>query len=169
MQPRNSLSSPRACEVQPFAQGTGVPTQRGRGAGHCRRARLEQGLTLIEIMIVIVLLGLLYTFLIQPILSGGDRSKARITEMALKRIEAQIGIFRLQYNQLPNSLTALAQCNEQTGQGCVPLISADELKDAWGRPFVYQSDGTAYMIKSLGADGREGGEGVNYDVFVRGP
>lgn len=40
-------------------------------------------------------------------------------------------------------------------------------KDPWGRPFIYESDGTYFRLISLGADKREGGEGLNSDLLVQ--
>jgi general secretion pathway protein G len=37
-------------------------------------------------------------------------------------------------------------------------------KDAWGHEFEYESSGTAYTLKSLGHDGKEGGSGVDTDI-----
>ena len=79
--------------------------------------------------------------------------------------------FRLRYNQLPSSLEALTVCNDVTGPGCAPIRKADSLKDAWNHDFIYavEGSGNTYKIKSLGADGRDGGEEINYDIFVIGP
>ncbi|MGQ0590232.1 MAG: type II secretion system protein GspG [Sphingosinicella sp.] len=39
--------------------------------------------------------------------------------------------------------------------------------DPWGRPYLYTAPGQGgqpYAISTLGADGREGGEGENADI-----
>lgn len=41
------------------------------------------------------------------------------------------------------------------------------ISDPWGRPFLYSSSGTGYVIWSYGADGKEGGTGENMDVVLR--
>ncbi|GAG97365.1 unnamed protein product, partial [marine sediment metagenome] len=41
------------------------------------------------------------------------------------------------------------------------------LKDSWGREFIYElfpESGRRFVIKSLGADGKEGGEGYDADL-----
>jgi general secretion pathway protein G len=40
--------------------------------------------------------------------------------------------------------------------------------DPWNRRWRYRSDGKNYEIRSLGADGREGGEGEDMDISFRG-
>jgi general secretion pathway protein G len=39
--------------------------------------------------------------------------------------------------------------------------------DPWDNPFEYESDGKTFNIWSLGADGMEGGEGADADIYLR--
>jgi general secretion pathway protein G len=91
----------------------------------------------------------------------------------MKTLSQKIGEYKLMYNTLPGSLEDLAGCNEKTGPGCVPLIDSgdDSLVDAWGTNFIYTLDGSgrSFKITSLGADGRPGGDGVNFDFSLEGP
>ena len=43
-------------------------------------------------------------------------------------------------------------------------VKESMLKDPWGRPFMYESDGGTFNIISLGADKKEGGEGYDKDL-----
>ena len=48
-----------------------------------------------------------------------------------------------------------------------PYISKSVPKDPWGNEYRYLSpapDGSSYGVMSLGADGLEGGEGINADI-----
>ena len=40
----------------------------------------------------------------------------------------------------------------------------DHTRDAWGRPWIYESDGTTITIKTLGRDGKPGGTGFDFDL-----
>ena len=42
-----------------------------------------------------------------------------------------------------------------------------QLFDPWGTPYVFRSDGSTYVVLSFGADGAEGGEGINADIDSR--
>ncbi|MCI5066708.1 type II secretion system protein GspG [bacterium] len=143
------------------------------GAERSARHRRENGFTLVEIMVVLVIIGLIGTFLFGKIFASGERAKARINEMKMKTLSQKIGEYKLNYNRLPGTLTDLSQCNEVTGQGCIPLLDHDDpaLEDAWGNPFTYtvEGSGRTFRITSLGADGRPGGEGVNFDFNIQGP
>lgn len=135
------------------------------------RLRSERGLTLVEIIVVLIILSLVMTFVGGKILGAGDTAKSELTKGMMKDITMSIEQFRLRYNQLPPNLESLTQCTDITGPGCAPIRKAETLKDAWGNKFIYSLDGngSTFKIKSLGADGREGGEEVNYDIFVTGP
>lgn len=134
-------------------------------------ARAERGLTLVEIVVVLIILGLVMTFLGGKVLGAGDKAKADITRLKIKDIASSIEQYQLRYNSLPQALVGLTQCTAETGADCVPVAKEDSLKDAWGNDFVYtlQNDGRTYMVKSFGADGKEGGSGVDFDIFGTGP
>lgn len=126
---------------------------------------------MVEIIVVLIILSIVITFVSSRVFGAGDKAKADITKLKLKEIKSSIEQFQLRYNQLPNSLEDLLSCNEITGPGCVPITNQDALKDSWGGRILYTKDGDGrrYRIRTLGADGKEGGEGVNYDAFEEGP
>ena len=133
----------------------------------------EHGLTLVEILVVLVILGLVGGFLVSRFMAGGDKAKANLTKLKLEQIKSGIEQYRLMYNALPRDLADLTRCNEKTGQGCIPIYEpeSDALFDAWGSPFTFslQGNGRRYTIQSLGADGVSGGQGVDFDVSISGP
>ena len=133
------------------------------------QARGEQGLTLVEIMVVLIIIGVMMATFGKRIFGAGDKMKAQITESSMTNIKGYIEQFQLRYNKLPSSLDDLTRCNEITGPGCVPMAKAEEMQDAWGQDLRYSVNGRQYKIWSLGADGQEGGDGVDFDKFVEGP
>lgn len=131
----------------------------------------ERGLTLVEILVVLIILGIVITFLGGKIFGAGDQAKADLSKLMIKDVQGSIEQFRLRYNSLPSALEDLTRCTDRTGPGCVPMRKEDTLVDAWNNKLLYGLDGNGrtYRIRSLGADGREGGEGINYDITVEGP
>jgi len=135
------------------------------------RLSSERGLTLIEIMVVLIILSLVMAWLGTGLFAKGDEAKQRLTQLKIKEIGNLIGQFQLQYNKLPNAFNDLTKCTEVTGANCIPVTSEDKLEDAWSNKFIYSAEegGRRYRIKSLGRDGREGGEGADADLFGTGP
>lgn len=131
--------------------------------------RSERGLTLVEIMVVLIIIGLMWAAFGKKLFGAGDKMKAQLTSSMLTQLKGDIEQFKLRYNKLPTSLRDLTECNEVTGPGCVPITNSDALKDSWGNDFRYETNGKVYKIKTLGADGQDGGEGVDYDRFEEGP
>jgi general secretion pathway protein G len=129
----------------------------------------QRGLTLIEIIVVLVILTILIAFLTGGLFSQGEKAKAQINGLRMKKLQSAINQYQLMYNAMPSDLQALVNCNETTGSNCVPVTEEETLKDAWGTSFNYSSDGRNYTIKSLGADRRDGGSGADGDVTLTGP
>jgi general secretion pathway protein G len=133
------------------------------------RFNSQAGLTLVEIVVVLIILGVVFTIVAPKVLSQGDKAKAQATRLQLKKVKNHFESFQLQYNKLPTSVQDLTGCTDKTGTGCIPLADADELKDAWGNDFRFEAQGSRYKIKSLGADGKDGGSGVDGDLIEEGP
>lgn len=133
------------------------------------RISSQSGMTLVEIMIVLIILAVVMTTVGGKIIGAGDKAKVDVTKLQMQQLKSDIEQFQLRYNSIPSSLNDLIRCSEKTGQGCVPIAKEDDMKDAWGNPFAYTSSGRTYKISSLGADGVSGGDGVDFDVFIEGP
>jgi hypothetical protein len=73
---------------------------------------------------------------------------------------------------LHRDLLAYAHVNDEfpaTLQVLVDMELREELPvDAWGRAFVYESDGDDFRLVSYGADGEAGGTGANADIVFTG-
>lgn len=130
----------------------------------------QRGLTLVEIIVVLIILSVLYGVLMGGLFSQGDRAKAKINELQMQKVKQAIGQYQLMYNQLPPDLSSLASC-PQGQNACVPVADESTLKDAWGTQYQYSLDngGRSYTVKSLGADRKEGGTGVDGDPIMTGP
>ncbi len=131
----------------------------------------KAGLTLVEIIVVLIILASLMAFFGSRLFGAGDRAKADLNNLKLQEIKQAIEQFQLRYSGLPRGLDSLTQCTDETGPGCIPMLKNDSLKDIWGNPFVYtlENSGRSYRLMSLGKDGREGGAGVDFDQSLVGP
>ncbi len=119
----------------------------------------DEGFTLVELMVVLVILGLLATvvaFNVLPALSKGTSEKAKIDISVLDQGLEMYKLQNLTYPDPSEGLQALA------AKGVIKKLP----KDPWGRPYRYMMPGQhgPVDIYSLGADGAEGGEGENADI-----
>ena len=137
-----------------------------------RRRSNQDGFTLIEIMVVILILGLLATIVVQSLRGATDKAKRVKAQADISEIKTGLDRYYLDVGSYPNTdqgLAALVGGAQTASNGAPSNIEAGGYlqsipKDPWGNPYVYQSDGNSYLLKSFGADGVEGGEGKNADI-----
>ena len=116
----------------------------------------ERGLTLVEIIVVLMMIGIIGAFVGGKVFKAGDKAKAELTRAKLNSLKEPVYMFQMRNNNLPSDLKA---------------AEADDSKDAWGREVQYRviENGRSYELRSLGADGRDGGSGADADIIVTGP
>lgn len=136
------------------------------------RGHMEAGFTLIEIMVVIVIIGLLSTFVILNVLPSQDQAMVEKAKADIVLLEQAVEMYRLDNLSYPttehglDSLVAppadLANPSKYRKDGYVRRLPADP----WGSPYqyVYPGEQSTFDIYSLGANGRLGGEGQDADI-----
>ncbi len=131
----------------------------------------QNGFTLLELLIVMALLAVLVSFLFTGLADRGDKGKASAAKVHMSTIGQSLDLFKLEVGRYPNSSEGLAALITAPGgaanwngpylkdKGGVP-------KDPWNNDFRYSSPTAngGYEIVSLGADGKEGGEGAAKDI-----
>ena len=130
------------------------------------------GFTLIEIMVVVVILGILAALVVPKILSRPDQAKATVARTDIESISQALELYRLDNGVYPSLDQGLEALVERPSSPPVPKSWNPEgyLKkvplDPWGNPYMYLYPGnhSKYDLYSLGADGREGGEGIDADI-----
>lgn len=119
--------------------------------------RLNRGLTLVEIVVVVALLGLLMTIVGGSLLGVMDDSKADATRLIIGQAESGLEMYNIKKGKYPKSLQDAAKYMKDQK---VPL-------DAWNFELEYttsSSCGAGYEIISYGKDGKKGGEDSNADI-----
>ena len=132
-----------------------------------RSAALQRGMSLIEIIIVIVLIGAVLTFVGSRVLGGADRAKANLAKSQVQTLAGKIEQFEMDTGGLP---TALADLVTQPGTATGwlgPYAKEAELKDPWGHAIEYRTPGESgpFDLVILGKDGKAGGD--SYDADIR--
>lgn len=127
----------------------------------------EKGMTLLEIMIVLVILGGLIAILATNVQGNLKKSKIKQAKIQIAEIGKALDMYFTDCNQYPSTeegLTALtAAPSTCSNWGPDPYIKK-LAKDPWGGDFDYQSTGNNYVLKSFGSDHKEGGTGDAADV-----
>lgn len=138
---------------------------------HIRTHRRSHGFSLIEIIIVITIIGLVVAWAGNRIFGQGDKAKLGLAKARIADISAQLDMYKLDTGRYPSSsegLRALLVNPGGVGNWNGPYVkNADAIKDPWNNDMIYKSPGDSgrpFDLTSLGADGKEGGEGADRDV-----
>ena len=129
-------------------------------------AALQRGMSLIEIIVVIVLIGAVLTFVGSRVLGGADRAKANLAKSQVQTLAGKIDQFEMDTGALPSSLNDLVTQPGNANGWLGPYAKAAELKDPWGHDVEYRTPGEngPYDLVILGKDGKAGGSSYDADV-----
>ena len=130
-----------------------------------RRKHGQSGFTIFEIVIVFILLAGIMAFVLPKIFSQAGQAKSKEAQIRLLNLAGQIEMYKLEVGRYPDNLGALVR-NPGSDKWGGPYVKEDELKDAWSNDYRYTTPGTGkgFDLMSLGADGKEGGDGENKDI-----
>ena len=127
-------------------------------------------MTLIEILVVLVLIGIVRGIVGGNFIGRGEKAKSDAAKIEIGQIGQALDLYKLETGRYPSSsdgLQALVTAPGGASNWNGPYWKKSQIpKDPWGNDYRYTSPGQkgAYDILSLGADGKEGGEGANKDI-----
>jgi general secretion pathway protein G len=106
--------------------------------------------TLLELMIVIVILGLLASFVLPALTEKGEKAKKKIVCIQMKSIAQNLKMYKIDNSKFPSTSEGLSILKFTEGK--MP-------KDSWGKEFIYTKNGeNGFELTSFGANKKEGGE-----------
>ena len=136
--------------------------------GQPRSAKRGAGFTILEIVIVFILLAGIMAFVGPRIFESMGKAKSSEAKVRMSQLVGTIEMYKLEVGRYPENLQALVKQPPGTeGKWNGPYIRDEAvLKDAWGNDYKYSAPGASkpFDLVSLGADGREGGDGENRDI-----
>lgn len=133
--------------------------------------RNQTGMTLIEIMIVIAIIGGLMAVVGNKFMNARSNASVKQARIQIKQLESKLDQYYTDCNTYPTTDQGLQALLENPGADTCPnwgpspyINKMNEVNDPFGKQLVYESDGAEYKIISLGADKKEGGEAHNADI-----
>lgn len=135
----------------------------------------QSGMTLIEIMVVVTILGIIATLVTVNVIGRLDQAKVTAGKTQIKNLETALDEFRRDNGFYPSTEQGMKALIEKPGVGRAVTVyprggylkGSAIPRDPWGCEFLYYSPGlhgNQYEITSLGADCQEGGEDVDADI-----
>jgi general secretion pathway protein G len=122
-----------------------------------KQNRRRRGMTLIEIMVVITILGLIMAAVGVAVIPKLDEAKQDTARLDIANIHNALKLYYTKKGKFPD-----------TGTGLKALVDTQNLEkiptDPWGHEYVYMNEGGKPVIISYGADGTQGGEGPDADI-----
>ena len=132
------------------------------------RAVARSGMTLVEILAVVVILGLIAATLLLGFSGTFGRAKHELAKSGIGIIVAQVEKYRLEHDTWPSNDQGLAVLTDGLATPTDSYyLSPGQIKDPWKNPYLFVTPGPGghpYEILTYGADGQVGGEGENADI-----
>ncbi len=132
-----------------------------------------QGFSFIEILIVIVIMAGIVAIVGPTLFNRLDDAKIDQARIQMKGFMSALDLYHLDNHSFPTTEQGLQSLLSKPEVGVIPenwrgpyLRSKNLPKDPWNHDYFFQSDGASIVLKSLGADGQEGGEGNDADILL---
>jgi len=136
--------------------------------------RNERGFTLIEIMVVIIILGILASYVAVRLTGQTEEARRTQARVQIEAFETALELYKLDNGSYPSTEQGLQALVDLPTVGDLPrkwreggyLQKGNVPKDPWGNDYIFLSPGLHgdFDIMSYGDDGGPGGEGKDKDV-----
>ena len=136
-----------------------------------RTTTSEDGFTLVELLVVLVILVLLASIVGPRVIGYLQSSKAKTAHVQIESLVTSMELFHIDVGRYPTSAEGLDALVKQAGKAAGwngPYLSKGSVPlDPWGQPYKYASPGKrgAFDIFSFGGDGKEGGTDEDADIY----
>ena len=138
-----------------------------------KKRYVRKAFTMVELMAVLIILGLLAAVVVRNFVGQTDRARVITTKANLRLLHMAVTQFKMDTGRFPTEeegLTVLIEppSDVENWQPGGYLETTKIPQDGWKHDFIYErfpESGKPFVIKSLGANGEEGGEGYDADLY----
>jgi general secretion pathway protein G len=132
----------------------------------------ESGVTLIELLIVIVILGLLAGGIALNVMPQIDKAKVATSRQRIEALEVALQLYSIDVGDYPTTEQGLGALwnspNPVPAKWNGPYVRKPTFDDSWGNEYIFRypgnHEGYSYDLYSLGKDAKEGGEDYDADI-----
>jgi general secretion pathway protein G len=130
----------------------------------------EAGLTLVEMIVVLAIIALVAALIVPNVIGRPDEARVTVANTDIRTISAALKMYRLDNGDYPTTQQGLKALAERPTTPPVPSnwsgegYLSDVPMDPWGNPYHYTAQSGRFELKSLGKDGKPGGEGLDADL-----
>lgn len=124
----------------------------------------DEGFTLLEVLVVIVIIGLLVGFVAPAVLRQLSGARVSVAKQSIERLGSILDMYKLDVGTYPSTadgLSALVTQPSDVSNWSGPYLKSDgNLLDPWNHPYVYRNPsnraGLDYDLCSAGPNGQNG-------------
>jgi len=135
-----------------------------------RSRSAQEGFTLLELLVVIVIIGMLAAYVGPKYFAQLGKSEVTIAKAQIEGFEKALDNYRLDTGHYPTTEEGLASLVVKPAQNADnwngPYLKKNIPLDPWHHPYIYRNPGShgSYEIISYGRDGQPGGTGEDADI-----
>ena len=135
------------------------------------KKRGQAGVTLIEMLVVVTIIGLFAALVVPRMLKKSDTARITAARAQINAFMTALGTYKLDTGTFPTNeqgLQALRDKPADVNQWAGPYLPQEIPVDPWGHPYSYKfpgEHGDEPDVICYGADGQPGGDGLNADIL----
>ena len=123
------------------------------------KKRAQRGMTLVEIMVVLVIIGLIAGAVVVAVVPQMETARRDSASNDIHAIHNALKLYYAKKGNYPDTGTGLRVLVDQQ--------YVEKITDPWGNEYVYLNEGGKPVVISYGRDGQQGGEGPDADIDIR--